>query len=77
MGLYQFLDTVEDTDVYLNCPTPIFDDWEDELASDIEAALSIAINLVEFWTVQHLISPGQLELFSTEDFCRDSQGQPA
>lgn len=61
--LYQFLDAVEDSDLYLNCPTPVFDDWEDELASDVEAALSIAIELVKSWTHQHLISPGQLSLF--------------
>lgn len=82
--LYQFLEAssqrervIADGDIHSNPSTPVFEDWEDQLASDIEAALEIAIKLVKYWTHQHMISPGQLELFSTEDFCRDSQGQPA
>ena len=56
IGLYQFLDTVEDSDLYPNCPIPVFDDWEVKRASDIEIALSIAIELVKTWTHQHIIS---------------------
>lgn len=63
--LYHFLDATAASNLHLSPPTPAFEDWEDELASDIEAALSIAIELVKSWTHQHLISPGQLELFPT------------